>query len=131
MSYRNKTYVAFASEDIHRYRMMEAWRDNDRIDFGFFDAHDLFVARDTSRPETIVWQNNGRAADQSIAHVHIHIAGTLDEGGTQRGPVPEGSLAEAEGVADRLRPHLQSADTGPGLARSSSRFSMSSRLPCS
>jgi hypothetical protein len=53
MSYRNKTYVAFASEDIHLYRMMEAWRDNDRIDFGFFDAHDLFVARDTSRLETI------------------------------------------------------------------------------
>jgi histidine triad (HIT) family protein len=66
------------------------------------------------RPGIAVWQNNGRAADQAIAHVHIHIAGTLDEGGTQRGPVPEGLLAEAEGVADRLRPHLRSADTGPG-----------------
>jgi MTH538 TIR-like domain (DUF1863) len=53
MSYRNKTYVAFASEDIHLYRMMEAWRDNKRIDFNFFDAHDLYVSRDTSRPETI------------------------------------------------------------------------------
>jgi hypothetical protein len=27
MSYRNKTYVAFASEDIRNYRLMEAWRD--------------------------------------------------------------------------------------------------------
>jgi hypothetical protein len=53
MSYRNKTYVAFASEDIHLYRLMEAWRDNKKIDFSFFDAHDLYVARDTSRPETI------------------------------------------------------------------------------
>lgn len=53
MSYRNKTYVAFASENIHLYRLMEAWRDNDRIDFNFFDAHDLYVARDTSKPETI------------------------------------------------------------------------------
>ncbi|HMJ95893.1 MAG TPA: TIR domain-containing protein [Thermoleophilaceae bacterium] len=53
MSYRNKTYVAFASEDIHQYRMMEAWRDNKHIDFDFFDAHDLYVSRDTSRPETI------------------------------------------------------------------------------
>ncbi|WP_445150180.1 TIR domain-containing protein [Baekduia sp. Peel2402] len=53
MSYRNKTYVAFASEDIHLYRMMEAWRDNAKIDFDFFDAHDLFISRDTSRPETI------------------------------------------------------------------------------
>src|SRR3954453_12012903 len=53
MSYRNKTYVAFASEDIHCYRLMEAWRENEKIDFSFFDAHDLYVSRDTSRPETI------------------------------------------------------------------------------
>ncbi|MFF0102732.1 TIR domain-containing protein [Micromonospora sp. NPDC005257] len=53
MSYRNKTYVAFASEDIRCYRLMEAWRDNEHIDFNFFDAHDLYVARDTSKPESI------------------------------------------------------------------------------
>jgi hypothetical protein len=53
MSYRNKTYVAFASEDIHLYRMMEAWRDNEHIEFNFFDAHDLYISQDTSRPETI------------------------------------------------------------------------------
>lgn len=53
MSYRNKTYVAFASEDIGRYRLMEAWRENEKIDFDFYDAHDLYVSRDTSKPETI------------------------------------------------------------------------------
>ena len=53
MSYRNKTYVAFASEDIGSYRLMEAWRENKNIDFNFYDAHDLYVSRDTSRPETI------------------------------------------------------------------------------
>lgn len=53
MPYRNKTYVAFASEDIHCYRMMEAWRDNRHIEFDFIDAHDLNVALDTSQPETI------------------------------------------------------------------------------
>ncbi|CNG20796.1 TPA: TIR domain-containing protein [Yersinia enterocolitica] len=53
MSYRNKTYVAFASEDIKSYRLMEAWKANDNIDFNFFDAHDLFISRDTSKPETI------------------------------------------------------------------------------
>lgn len=53
MSYRNKTYVAFASENIHFYRLMEAWRDNDKIDFDFVDAHDLFISRDSSKPETI------------------------------------------------------------------------------
>lgn len=53
MSYRNKTYVAFASENITYYRLMEAWRENQKIDFDFYDAHDLYVARDTSKPETI------------------------------------------------------------------------------
>ena len=53
MSYRNKTYVAFASENISSYRLMEAWRENDNIDFDFFDAHDLFISRDDSKPETI------------------------------------------------------------------------------
>lgn len=53
MSYRNKSYVAFASEDIHCYRLMEAWRENQNIDFNFYDAHDLYVSRDTSKPETI------------------------------------------------------------------------------
>lgn len=53
MSYRNKTYVAFASEDINFYRLMEAWRDNDHISFNFHDAHDLALALDTSQPETI------------------------------------------------------------------------------
>ncbi|HEY9278937.1 MAG TPA: TIR domain-containing protein [Eoetvoesiella sp.] len=53
MSYRNKTYVAFASENISKYRLMEAWKANERIDFDFVDAHDLFVSRDTSKPETI------------------------------------------------------------------------------
>jgi len=53
MGYRNKTYVAFASEDIGKYRMMEAWKANEHIEFNFFDAHDLFISRDTSKPETI------------------------------------------------------------------------------
>ena len=53
MSYRNKIYVAFASEDMLYYRLMEAWRENDNIDFDLFDAHDLYVARDTSTDETI------------------------------------------------------------------------------
>ena len=53
MSYRNKTYVAFASENITSYRLMEAWRENQSFDFDFYDAHDLFVSLDTSQPETI------------------------------------------------------------------------------
>ncbi len=53
MSYRNKTYVAFASEDIRSYYLMTAWRNNDNIDFDFFNAHDLYTALDTSQAVTI------------------------------------------------------------------------------
>lgn len=53
MSYGNKTYVAFASEDIKSYWLMTAWNKNENIDFNFYDAHDLYEARDTSLPETI------------------------------------------------------------------------------
>jgi histidine triad (HIT) family protein len=67
------------------------------------------IERAYCRPGIAVWQNNGRPADQAIGHVHFHVAGTLDEGGTRRGPVLEGSLADAERVADRLRPHLRLA----------------------
>lgn len=53
MAYRNKTYVAFASEDIKSYYLMLAWKSNQNIDFDFFDAHDMNIALDTSKPETI------------------------------------------------------------------------------
>ena len=53
MSYRNKTYVAFASEDITKYRLMEAWRENKHIDFSFYDAHDIYKTWDSSQRETI------------------------------------------------------------------------------
>jgi hypothetical protein len=53
MSSRNKTYVAFASENIRSYWLMEAWHANQNIEFNFFNAHDLYVSRDTSQPETI------------------------------------------------------------------------------
>lgn len=53
MAYRNKTFVSFASEDITSYRLMQAWKANEKIAFDFHDAHDLNTARDTSHPDTI------------------------------------------------------------------------------
>jgi hypothetical protein len=53
MAYRNKTFVSFASQDLHYYRLMCAWRENEKIDFHFLDAHDINVARDTSSQDTI------------------------------------------------------------------------------
>lgn len=42
MAYTNKTYVAFdADNDIHYYRLMQAWKQNDNTSFNFYDAHDL------------------------------------------------------------------------------------------
>ena len=42
MAYTNKTYVVFdADNDIHYYRLMRAWKQNDNTSFNFYDAHDL------------------------------------------------------------------------------------------
>jgi hypothetical protein len=54
MPYRNKTFVSFDGDtDMHYYRLMQAWRQNDGIDFNFHNAHDLNHARDTSQEESI------------------------------------------------------------------------------
>lgn len=55
------------------------------------------------RPGIAVWQNNGKEANQAISHLHFHIAGTLDEGGTEWGKVREISVAETDEIAKRLR----------------------------
>ncbi|MBL0687554.1 MAG: TIR domain-containing protein [Sulfurospirillum sp.] len=54
MSYKNKTYIIFDSNnDMRYYRLMTAWKENDKIDFNFHDAHDLNNLRDGSSEETI------------------------------------------------------------------------------
>jgi histidine triad (HIT) family protein len=59
-------------------------------------------------PEGIyVWQNNGKPASQTIGHVHFHVAGTLEKGGTEWGKVPELDLQETEKIAIRLRPYFK------------------------
>jgi MTH538 TIR-like domain (DUF1863) len=42
MGYRNKTYVGFdADTDMHYYRLMQAWKKHEHIDFDFHNVHDL------------------------------------------------------------------------------------------
>lgn len=54
MPYRNKTFVSFDGDsDIHYYRLLRAWKQNDGIDFNFYNAHDLNTARDSSQEASI------------------------------------------------------------------------------
>ena len=54
MPYRNKTYVCFdADNDIHYYRLMLAWKQNDNTNFQFYNAHDLNRLLPTSSEGTI------------------------------------------------------------------------------
>ena len=54
MAYKNKVYISFDGDnDIHYYRLMKAWKQNDNSNFNFYDAHDLNTARDSSQEESI------------------------------------------------------------------------------
>jgi hypothetical protein len=54
VSYQNKTFVSFDGDsDIHYYRLMAAWKQNDNLSFNFYNAHDLNSARDSSSEESI------------------------------------------------------------------------------
>ena len=54
MPYRNKTFVSFDGDsDIHYYRLMLAWKQNDGLGFNFYNAHDLNTARDSSQEDSI------------------------------------------------------------------------------
>lgn len=54
MTKRTRTYVAFdADTDIQYYRLMQAWKANDSIDFNFNNAHNLTTIRPDSGEEAI------------------------------------------------------------------------------
>ena len=54
MAYRSKIYTAFdADSDIHYYRLMQAWKQNDNTDFDFNNAHDLNDIRPWSSEDSI------------------------------------------------------------------------------
>lgn len=54
MSYRNKTYVIFDGDnDMWAYAYMKGWKQNEHIEFDFYDAHDLRPLTDHASEETV------------------------------------------------------------------------------
>lgn len=72
MAYRNKTYICFDGDtDMHWYRMMTAWKDNEDHDFNFHNAHELNHANDWSQEESIKRQLRERFANSKLLIVLI------------------------------------------------------------
>ena len=67
MPYRNKTFVSFDGDtDMPYYRLMQAWKQHDGIDFNFHNAHDINTARDTSQESSIKAQLAERMRNSKI-----------------------------------------------------------------
>jgi hypothetical protein len=67
VSNQNKTFVSFDGDsDIHYYRLMTAWKQNDNHNFNFYNAHDLNSARDLSSEESIKAQLAERLRNTKI-----------------------------------------------------------------
>jgi len=67
MSYQNKTFVSFDGDsDIHYYRLMTAWKQNDNHSFNFYNAHDLNTARDSSAEQSIKAQLSERLSNSKV-----------------------------------------------------------------
>jgi hypothetical protein len=67
MPYRNKTFVSFdGDEDMRYYRLMQAWKQHDGIDFNFYNAHEINTARDSSLEYSIKAQLAERMRNSKV-----------------------------------------------------------------
>ena len=67
MPYRNRVFVSFDGDnDIHYYRLMKAWKQNDNSSFNFYDAHDINSALDSSMETTIKRRLSERLSNSKV-----------------------------------------------------------------
>ena len=72
MAYRNKVYVCFDGDnDIHYYRLMQAWHQSDHTQFTLYNAHDLNTARESSQEASIKRQLRERLLNSKVLVVLI------------------------------------------------------------
>lgn len=67
MAYRNKVFISFDGDnDIHYYRLITAWKQNDNTPFNFYDAHDINTALDSSTEDTIKRRLRERLVNSNV-----------------------------------------------------------------
>lgn len=116
MSYRNKTYVIFdADTDIHIYRLMQAWKLNDNIDFDFHDAHDLNNLMKTAPEEQIKRKlkarlNNTKQAivlvGENTKNLHKFVRWEIETAINLDIPIVAVNLCKSNQVTDKTPPIL-------------------------
>ena len=72
MGYRNKTYVIFdGDEDMWAYGFMLSWKDNEHVEFDFYNAHGINEIRNGTQEETVKRKLRERLANTKQAVVLI------------------------------------------------------------
>ncbi len=88
---------------MHRATLLDLqWPETEAVMHAMREAARAIVAAEGVAAIS-VWQNNGVGANQTIAHVHFHIAGAREGEETERGDVQEVGLKVTERIAQRLR----------------------------
>jgi len=89
----------------HRETIVDLSQDEEAVLLGAVSRAARMIASAYDAEGVAVWQNNGTPAHQSVPHVHVHVAATLPEGGTNWGPVPAITVQETDHLGDLLRAH--------------------------
>jgi hypothetical protein len=117
MSYRNKTYIIFdADNDIAQYRMMTAWRANEKIDFDFHNAHELNNLTANASEEQIKRKLRERLVNtkqaivlvgNSTKNLHKYVRWEIEVAIDMDLPIVAVNLDKTNGATDKTPPILK------------------------